>query len=147
MGEVDIQDLKKKVDHIEYDKIPSMEKDINQLKIDFTENNVLTKQMVDTNEKLSATMQVMQTTMVELTQSVKDTNKISSELTKTVEGLNNKISMVDKNTNDKFLQVESKIENIDEKSKIDILTWLKNNWFGTVMGIGAIVYAVSQFVK
>ncbi|MBQ0112767.1 MAG: hypothetical protein KBT03_06535, partial [Bacteroidales bacterium] len=145
--EVDIQDLKKKVEHLEYDRIQGIEKDINQLKIDFTENNVLTKQMVDTNEKLSSTMSVMQTTMVELAQSVKDSNKISSELTKTVEGLNNKITQVDKTTNDRFQIMENKIDDIDDKSKIDIVAWLKNNWFGTVMGIGAIVYAVSQFIK
>ena len=91
---------------------------------------MLTKQALETNSKLSNTIDVLKNTMVEISQSVKDSNRINNEITKTIEELNKKIT-----------SVEVRINEIDDKSKLDIVLWLKNNWFG-IVGILGIIYTI-----
>ena len=135
------EDLKKKVDHLEYDEINPMKEDISQMKITLSNNDLLTKQALESNERLSRAIDVLKTTMVEVSQSVKDSNRINVEITKTIEELNKKISSIETSTNDNLKAFSQKIEEIDNKSKLDIMLWLKNNWFG-IIGIIGIIYTV-----
>ena len=90
--------------------------------------------------KLSNVIDTMRDTMIEMGQSLKDSNRISSELTDNVSNLSDKVNKVEN-------KLEEKIKNIDDKSKIDILCWMKNNWFG-IVGIGGMLYTViSNFAK
>ena len=135
------EDLKKKVDHLEYDEINPIKEDISQMKITLSNNDLLTKQALEINERLSKAIEVLKTTMVEVSQSVKDSNRINVEITKTIEELNKKISSVELSTNENLKAFGAKIEEIDNKSKLDIMLWLKNNWFG-IIGIIGILYTV-----
>lgn len=135
------EDLKKKVDHLEYDEINPIKEDISQMKITLSNNDLLTKQALESNERLSKAIEVLKTTMVEVSQSVKDSNRINVEITKTIEELNKKISSVELSTNENLKAFGAKIEEIDNKSKLDIMLWLKNNWFG-IIGIIGILYTV-----
>ena len=135
------EDLKKKVDHLEYDEINPMKEDISQMKITLSNNDLLTKQALESNERLSRAIDVLKTTMVEVSQSVKDSNRINVEITKTIEELNKKISSVESSTNENLKEFGRKIEEIDNKSKLDIMLWLKNNWFG-IVGILGIIYTI-----
>lgn len=135
------EDLKKKVDHLEYDEINPMKEDISQMKITLSNNDLLTKQALESNERLSRAIDVLKTTMVEVSQSVKDSNRINVEITKTIEELNKKISSIETSTNDNLKEFGKKIEEIDNKSKLDIMLWLKNNWFG-IVGILGIIYTI-----
>ena len=135
------EDLKKKVDHLEYDEINPMKEDISQMKITLSNNDLLTKQALESNERLSRAIDVLKTTMVEVSQSVKDSNRINVEITKTIEELNKKISSIETSTNENLKEFSKKIEEIDNKSKLDIMLWLKNNWFG-IVGILGIIYTI-----
>jgi chromosome segregation ATPase len=143
MGE--FEDLKKKIDHLEYDEINPMKDDINEIKITLTSNDLLIKQALESNKKVSDSLEVLKDTMVEVSRSVRDSNRINDEITKTIEELNKRICSVDNNTNNKFKELGDRIEEIDNKSKLDIMLWLKNNWFG-IVGIIGIIYAVINTV-
>ena len=132
MGE--FEELKKKIEHLEYDEIKPIKQDINEMKITLSNNDLLTKQALESNQKLSSALDILKNTMVEVSQSVKDSNKINTEITKTIEELNKKIA-----------SVETKIKEIDEKSKLDIVIWLKNNWFG-IVGILGVLYTILKGV-
>ena len=116
----ELDELKKKVNHLEYDEIKTLKDDITQIKIDLNTNNLLTQQSIKSNEKLSTTLESVQTAMFEITESLKDSNKISTELTQTVSNLNNKVDVVSDNTNERLQEFNNKIVAIDNKSKIDI---------------------------
>lgn len=136
----DIEELKAKVEKLEYTEIKNIKNDINQIKIDLNTNNLLTQQSIDSNNKLSSVIDTMRDTMIEMGQSLKDSNRISLELTNNVSALSDKVNKVEN-------KLEEKIEKIDNKSKIDIIDWLKNNWFG-IVGIGGIAYTIiSNFIK
>ena len=141
----EFEDLKKKIEHLEYDEINPMKDDINEIKITLTSNDLLIKQALESNKKVSDSLEVLKDTMVEVSRSVRDSNRINDEITKTIEELNKRICSVDNNTNNKFKELGDRIEEIDNKSKLDIMLWLKNNWFG-IVGIIGIIYAVISTV-
>lgn len=143
----EFEDLKKKIDHLEYDEINPMKDDINEIKITLTSNDLLVKQALESNKKVSDSLEVLKDTMVEVSRSVRDSNRINDEITKTIEELNKRICSVDNNTNNKFKELGDRIEEIDNKSKLDIMLWLKNNWFGLVGIIGIIYAVISTVIK
>lgn len=116
----ELDELKKKVNHLEYDEIKTLKDDITQIKIDLNTNNLLTQQSIKSNEKLSTTLESVQTAMFEITESLKDSNKISTELAQTVSNLNNKVDVLSDNTSERLQEFDNKIAAIDNKSKIDI---------------------------
>ena len=139
MGE--FEDLKKKIDHLEYDEINPMKEDINEIKIALTSNDLLIKQALESNKKVSDSLEVLKDTMVEVSRSVRDSNRINDEITKTIEELNKRIGSVDNNTKEALEKFECKITEIDNKSKLDVMLWIKNNWFG-IVGIIGIIYTI-----
>ena len=139
MSEFD--ELKSKINHLEYDEIKPMKEDINEMKITLSNNDLLTKQALESNKKVSDSLEVLKGTMIEVSQSIKDSNRINNEITKTIEELNKKIGAVETNTQETLKTFGNKLEEIDNKSKLDIVLWLKNNWFG-IVGIIGIVYAI-----
>lgn len=137
----EFEDLKKKIDHLEYDEINPMKEDINEIKITLTSNDLLVKQALESNKKVSDSLEVLKDTMVEVSRSVRDSNRINDEITKTIEELNKRICSVDDSTKNTLKAFGEKIEEIDNKSKLDIMLWVKNNWFG-IIGILGIIYTV-----
>ena len=142
---VEFEDLKKKIDHLEYDEINPMKEDTNEIKVTITKNDLLIKQALESNHKVSESLEVLKDTMLEVSRSVRDSNRINDEITKTIEELNKRISSVDNNTKETLEKFENKIEEIDNKSKLDIMLWLKNNWFG-IVGILGILYTILKNV-
>ena len=143
----EISDLKKKMNHIEYEEIKNIKDEIGNIKVNLAENNLLTKQCVDSNEKLNDTMTSVKDTMLVMSESMKQSNKVSEELTLSIKSLGTKVDTMDNKFGTKFQEVDNKINGVNDKSKIDILDWLKRNWFGVVMGIGVIVYLSTQVIK
>ena len=139
MSEFD--ELRSKINHLEYDEIKPIKEDINEMKITLSNNDLLTKQALESNKKVSDSLEVLKGTMIEVSQSIKDSNRINNEITKTIEELNKKVGAVENNTQETLRAFGDKIEEIDNKSKLDIMLWLKNNWFG-IVGIIGIIYAV-----
>lgn len=124
----ELDELKKKINHLEYDEIKTLKDDITQIKIDLNTNNLLTQQSIKSNEKLSTTLESVQTAMFEITESLKDNNKISTELAQTVSNLNNKVDVLSDNTNKRLQEFNNKIATIDNKSKIDIMELEKDKF-------------------
>ena len=137
----EFEDLKKKIDHLEYDEINPMKEDINEIKLNIGRYDLLISQALESNKKVSDSLEVLKDTMVEVSRSVRDSNRINDEITKTIEELNKRISSVDNNTKDALEKFETKITEIDNKSKLDIMLWVKNNWFG-IVGVIGIIYTI-----
>lgn len=138
-----LEEISKRIDHLKYDEISPLREEVNDIKIKLNTNDLLTRQSLESNEKLSKAIDVLKSTMIEISQSVKDSNRINGEITKTIEELTKKITSVEINTNESLEKFGNKIDEIDNKSKFDILIWLKNNWFG-VVGIFGILYTILE---
>lgn len=147
MEDLSFQDLKKRVDHLQYDEINPIKEELTGIKISLSNNDLLTKQNIESNKKLNDTMDTLKTTMIEIAQSVRDSNNVTKELTETVEKLSSKVSSIEVNTKNTLDGFDEKLDKIDEKSKIDMLSWLKSNWFSVVLGLGALSYVITQLIK
>lgn len=139
------EDLKKRVDHLQYDEISPMKDDINEIKVALNTNNMSIKQALESNKKVSDSLEVLKDTMVEVSRSVRDSNRINDEITKTIEELNKRLCSVDSNTRETLKSFENKIIEIDNKSKLDVMLWMKNNWFG-IVGILGMLYTILKNV-
>lgn len=142
----DYEDLKKRVDHLQYDEIKPLREELNDMKIALNSNNILTEQTMESNKKLSDTMDAFKDTMVEIAQSVKDSNRVTGQLADTVNELNIKISSVESNTKKSLDEFGETLDKLDEKSKVDILEWVKSKWFELLISGGAIAYFISQLM-
>lgn len=143
---ITLEMLKSDIDRIEHIEIKEIKDDVVDIKLNLNENNILTEQSIKSNEKLSNAIDVMKDTMIEITQNIKDSNRISSELTETVMNLNEKVNGIEVSVKTRIDEVDSKIDYLDNKSKFDILTWLKNNWVSALLAIGAVSYIISQLI-
>lgn len=126
-------DLKKKVNDLEYKEIKAIKEDITQIRIDLSNNSLLTQQAIDSSKKLSDTMDNVKEAMIRISESITNTNKISTDLANSVDDLSNKVNKLDE-------KVDDRINNIENKSKFDILEWIKNNFITIIMAVGILIY-------
>lgn len=129
-------DLKKKVNDLEYKEIKAIKEDITQIRIDLSNNSLLTQQAIDSSRKLSDTMDNVKEAMIRISESITNTNKISTDLANSVDDLANKVNRLDE-------KVDDRINNIENKSKFDILDWVKSNFVTIIMAIGVVLYIYS----
>jgi uncharacterized protein Yka (UPF0111/DUF47 family) len=93
-------------------------------------NNVLLQQNVSSSEKLNDTLDTVQNTMIQLTESMKHNNEATNLLSQKVSNL------------------ENKIDTVEQKTKLDMTDWWQKNWVNVLMLVGVIVYIVlGQYIK
>lgn len=137
---MEVEELKKKVDKIEYTDIKGLQDDVADIKSDLKVNSLLTQQSIDSAKELSQTLQSVKTTMVQISSNMEKMAENSVDLSNDVKDVKNDMNSFKD-------EVNNKIEEINDKSTIDWQIWIKNNWFGFVLGLGALGYAISQIVK
>lgn len=84
---------------------------------------------IKSNEKLAATLQEVQMSMVSLNHKMEDQSK-------TIKAMEQE-----------FSGVKAKVESIEEKSKFDIHLFIKSNWPWIMVILGIGFYSISKFVK
>ena len=123
-------ELKKKVNHIEYEDLKEIRGDIQEIREDMAKNHVLLKQNIDSSEKLNNTLTTVQNTMIQLSENIKHTNETTS-------ALSNKVS-----------NLEEKIDKVENHGKLDMMEWWQKNWVNVIILVGVVAYVVlGQYIK
>ena len=123
-------ELKKRVNHIEYEDLKEIRGDIQEIREDMAKNHVLLKQNIDSSEKLNNTLTTVQNTMIQLSENIKHTNETTS-------ALSNKVS-----------NLEEKIDKVENHGKLDMMEWWQKNWVNVIILVGVVAYVVlGQYVK
>ena len=149
----EIQDLRRKVNHLEYDeikkldeKITNVKDEVAEVKKDLSLNSLLTQQSIDTQKDLKDTMDAVKMAMYEITASVKESNANSVRLTEKVEKLGTRFNDMEQKVDNGFKESDKKIQELDNKSKIDFVSCFKDGGWKTVIGwvvlFGVVVYEV-----
>ena len=126
----DFQDLKKKVDHLEYDDVKQLKDKVNNIENNMTRTETLLEQNIKSSEKLSNTLDKVQDTMIHLSDSMQHNNEA-------VNKLSNKVT-----------NLEGKIDKVEENDKISIGGFIKEHWFNLVIVFGMILYILfKQYIK
>lgn len=117
-------ELKKRVNHIEYEDIKEIRGDIQEIREDMAKNHVLLKQNIDSSEKLNNTLTTVQNTMIQLSENIKHTNETTSALSSKVSNL------------------EEKIDKVENHGKLDMMEWWQKNWVNVIILVGVVAYVV-----
>lgn len=126
----DFDELKKRVHQLEYEDLKEVRKDIQSIKEDMAKSNVLLQQNISSSEKLNNTLDTVQHTMIQLTESMKSNNAATNSLSTKVSNL------------------EVKIDKVENKDKVDVGEWFSKNWTNVVGLVAVIAYIVlGQYVK
>ena len=124
----DFDDLRKRVNHLEYEELKEVRRDVQTIKEDMVKNNVLLQQSIASSEKLNTTLDTVQTTMIQLTENMKHNTETTNSLGRKVSNLEEKIDTVD--------------ERVNKRTSIDIADWLQKNWFNVAIIFGLVTYIV-----
>ena len=138
MGTDEIDDLRKRIDNLQYKELEPLKEKVNDFAVTLERNNTLTDMCIKTNDKMSATLDSVKDTMIKLSDSVTNANKISTQLTENVEKLNNKVD-----------KMEERIVSVDNKGKVDILTTIKENWIRileAIVSLSVLAYIIGQTI-
>lgn len=134
-----IEELKKKVEDIEYKDIKELRYDISTIKIQLERNNVLTEQNVESNKELSETMGIVKDTMISMGSSIELNNENSKKLADSIEQMSNRFD-------GKFKDVDERMNQINNKGMIDT-TILTKDWIVKLLiGGGLIAFIASQVI-
>lgn len=119
-------ELKKRVNHIEYEDLKEIRGDIQEIREDMVKNHVLLKQNIDSSEKLNNTLTTVQNTMIQLSENIKHTDE-------TTGALSNKVS-----------NLEEKIDKVENHGKLDMMEWWQKNWVNVIILLGVVAYVVLE---
>lgn len=132
----ELEALKKRVDKLEYTEIKNINNELIEVKLDVREHDLLTKQSVEMLAKLSDTMDAFKTTMIEISHSLRENQTEVAGLGRTVDSLEDKVNRTNDRMDEKFNELKSKVESVDEKGKVDLILWCKTNWFKLAVSLG-----------
>lgn len=126
----DFKDLKKKIEHLEYDEIKTIKEEVSDMKNNMTRTETLLEQNIKSSDRLSDTLDKVQDTMTHLSESMQHNNKA-------VDKLSNKVT-----------NLEEKIDKVENDGKISILSMFKEHWFNIMIVFGMILYILfGQYIK
>jgi predicted nuclease with TOPRIM domain len=124
------EELKKKVDHLEYEELKEVKHEIQVIKEDMARNNILLAQNIDSSERLNNTLNNVQNTMIQLSENIKHNNDMTNSL------------------NSKVSNLEQKIDIVENHGKLDMMEWWQKNWVNVIMLIGVVAYIIlGQYIK
>lgn len=123
-----------------YSKINKLSNEVAEIKATRPFLLQMIERNIASNEKLAETLHQVQTTMVTLNEKIDTQSKALETLREDfTEGYNK--------NNKRFLELDGKIEMIEEKGKFDIQMYIKQNWPWILILIGLGINFASQFVK
>lgn len=126
----EFKDLKKKIEHLEYDEIKTIKEEVSDMKNNMTRTETLLEQNIKSSDRLSDTLDKVQDTMTHLSESMQHNNKA-------VDKLSNKVT-----------NLEEKIDKVENDGKISILSMFKEHWFNIMIAFGMILYILfGQYIK
>lgn len=126
----DFKDLKKKIEHLEYDEIKTIKEEVSDMKNNMTRTETLLEQNIKSSDRLSDTLDKVQDTMTRLSESMQHNNKA-------VDKLSNKVT-----------NLEEKIDKVEDDGKISVSSMFKEHWFNIMIVFGMILYILfGQYIK
>ena len=124
-----LDSFEKKIDSLEYKDIKEIRGEVQCIKVDLAKNNLLTEQNTQAMNEMSRTMGSVRETMIQITGAIDSVSSANKELAINI-----------KQQNDKIDEIKMRQDEIEDKSKFDILDFVRNNFVSMVVGAGLLVH-------
>ncbi len=97
--------------------------------------------LMDHGQKI-AVLTSLCTNMSDLPNTIQNLDKTMALMQQNLENLNDKFDKLQEDNNKRDAAQSKEIQELDEKSKLDIVKWIRDNWFKVVFGFAmlALVY-------
>ena len=145
----EVNRLENRINFIEREELTRIKDDINEIKCCQVETSTLVRQFIESSKLQAEAMDSMKVAMYEISSSVKDSNRLSTELTQNVKDLNTSMAIMEDKMDKKFDDVNCRINVQEEKGKFDWQEYIKINIVPFIIkcGIGgSIVGGVIAFL-
>lgn len=106
---------------------------------------------IASNEKLANTLQEVQISMVKMNEKMDEQSEalrtMKQEFEQANAATNRKIEEVDRKATEGIAKVSEQVEEVEEKGKFDIYSFIKKNWPWILVLLGLGFMSISQYVK
>lgn len=134
----EVNRLESRINFIEREELTHIKEDISEIKCSQVETSTLVKQFIDSSKLQAEAMDSMKIAMYEISSSVKDSNRLSTELTQNVKDLNTSMAVMEEKMDSKFDDVNERINTQENKGKFDIPLYIKCNVIPSLIKWGAL---------
>lgn len=124
-----LDSFEKKIDSLEYKDIKEIRGEVQCIKVDLAKNNLLTEQNTQAMNEMSKTMGSVRETMIQITGAIDSVSSANKELAINI-----------KQQNEKIDEIKMRQDEIEDKSKFDIMDFIRNNFVAIVVGTGLLVH-------
>lgn len=145
-----MEELRKKVDNIEYKDIKNLRDKIEQIEINLAKNNLLTQQNTEAMNKMSETMNSVRETMVQISGAIEYTSKTNQELAENIRQQNEKIDRIQTRQDiydGHIKRIKEEIDKNEEKHKIDIRLFVKKYFIQILTLLIAIGSCIGVYIN
>lgn len=125
---IDTKSLSRRLDNIEHKEIAEIKRDISDMRAEMAGNKVAMEQNTKVLDRLSETLEKTTQTMTELSLNIQYSNE-------SMKKLENKVD-----------SIKGDLKSVEDKSKFDILCWMRDNFLSVILTIGALAYMIHQMI-
>lgn len=145
-----IEELEKKAERLD-DRVMSMDKSLAVYSAVFEKTLQTQEKLATSIDKLSETTSELKNTLTKIQsditrnseEQIANSNRIKDLETRT-EG---KIKKIEKDINSKFISLNTDVKAVDEKSKFDVMKFVKNNFVTIILSVYVIANSLDSVIE
>ena len=119
-------------------RIGKVENRVTALEVESTHSNELSEKLAVINETLCQTLHEIQLTMKDMSYQLQHTQQNTEMIGKDLQSYKSEVATQFDKFKQNVCKIDDKLSEVDEKSKIDILLWVKTNWF-KIFFVGSVI--------
>ena len=134
----EVNRLESRINFIEREELTRIKDDINEIKCCQVETSTLVRQFIESSKLQAEAMDSMKVAMYEISSSVKDSNRLSTELTQNVKDLNTSMAVMEDKMDKKFDDVNERINTQENEGNFRIPLFIRDKLIPALLvgGIG-----------
>lgn len=142
----EIKDLKDRTGYIEQVRLVKIEGDITVIRESLAENNLLTKQSVESTKNLDDTLRMVSNTMIKLDSKLDSSTNQIKIFGEKLDCFEDKVDKKFEATDEKIQKVKKETYRVDNKSKFELWGFIKNKAIPVLL-TGGVIYGIVEIVK
>jgi chromosome segregation ATPase len=133
------------VDNLER-RMGKVENRLTAIEVESIHSNDLTEKLAVINETLSKTLHEIQLVMKDMSYQLQHTQQNTEMIGKDLQSYKSEVATQFDKFKQNVCEIDDKLSEVDEKSKVDILLWFKVNWF-KIFFVGSVIgYFIKTYI-
>jgi len=127
-------------------RVGKVENRITALEVKGIHSDELSEKLATINETLCNTLHEIQLTMKDMSYQLQHTQQNTEMIGKDLQSYKSEVATQFNLFKANVCEIDEKLSEVDEKSKIDIMLWIKSNWF-KIFFVGSVIgYILKTYI-